>query len=107
VLDILKDYHEELIEKIKSKLTDGKILPKSNLQEAMGYFCGLIPYLKNYTKGVLARLDNNVAERAFRALAIGGFSLVVLTGAKQVYFTFSCTNLPRVRHQPPAITSKT
>ena len=37
----------------------------------MGYFCGLIPYLKNYTKEPFARLDNNVAERAVRPLAIG------------------------------------
>jgi transposase len=62
---------DELIEKIKSRLTDGKILPKSKLKEAMGYFCGLIPYLKNYTKDAFARLDNNAAERAIRPLAIG------------------------------------
>ncbi|CCB85904.1 uncharacterized protein y4hP [Parachlamydia acanthamoebae UV-7] len=62
---------DDLIEKIKSKLTDGKILPKSKLKEAMGYFCGLIPYLKNYTKDAFARLDNNAAERAVRPLAIG------------------------------------
>jgi hypothetical protein len=62
---------EELITKIKGKLTDGRILPKSKLREALGYFCGLIPYLKNYTKCARARLDNNVAERAIRPLAIG------------------------------------
>lgn len=62
---------DELIDKIKGKLIDGKILPKSKLKEAMGYFCGLIPYLKNYTKNSFARLDNNVAERAVRPLAIG------------------------------------
>ena len=62
---------DELIDKIKSKLMDGKILPKSKLKEAMGYFCGLIPYLKNYTKDAFSRLDNNVAERAIRPLAIG------------------------------------
>jgi transposase len=62
---------DELINKIKAKLMDGKILPKSKLKEAMGYFCGLIPYLKNYTKDAFARLDNNVAERAVRPLAIG------------------------------------
>ena len=37
----------------------------------MGYFIGLIPYLKNYTNYAYARLDNNVAERAVRPLAIG------------------------------------
>ena len=62
---------DELITKIKGKLTAGKTLPKSKLREAMGYFCGLIPYLKNYTKNPWARLDNNVAERAMRPLAIG------------------------------------
>lgn len=61
----------ELIDKIKGRLVDGKILPKSKLKEAMGYFCGLIPYLKNYTLDAFARLDNNVAERAVRPLAIG------------------------------------
>jgi transposase len=62
---------DELIEKIKARLMDGKILPKSKLREAIGYFCGLLPYLKNYTKDPFARLDNNVAERAVRPLAIG------------------------------------
>lgn len=62
---------DELIERIKKRLIDGKILPKSKLREALGYFCGLIPYLKNYTKHPFARLDNNVAERAVRPLAIG------------------------------------
>lgn len=38
---------------------------------ALGYFSGLIPHLKNYTKYPWARLDNNVAERAVRPLAVG------------------------------------
>ncbi len=62
---------DELIRAIKTKLADGKILPKSKLKEALGYFCGLIPYLKNYIVHPFARLDNNVAERAVRPLAIG------------------------------------
>ena len=41
------------------------------MKEALGYFSSLIPYLKNYTKHAYARLDNNVAERALRPLAIG------------------------------------
>lgn len=61
----------ELIEKIKARLIEGKLLPKSKLREALGYFCGLIPYLKNYTQHAFARLDNNVAERAIRPLTIG------------------------------------
>ncbi len=60
-----------LVEKIKDKLVNGKILPKSKYREALGYFCGLIPHLKNYTEHPWARLDNNVAERAVRPLAIG------------------------------------
>jgi len=52
-------------------LIKGGLLPKSKLREALGYFCGLIPYLKNYITHSEARLDNNVAERAIRPLAIG------------------------------------
>jgi len=62
---------DELIQKIKDRLTKGRLLPKSKLREALGYFCGLIPYLKNYTQHVFARMDNNVAERAIRPLTIG------------------------------------
>ena len=62
---------DRLIEAIKDKMINGKILPKSKFKEALGYFCGLIPYLKNYTQHAWARLDNNVAERAVRPLAIG------------------------------------
>ena len=53
------------------ELVHGKILPKSKMREALGYIHGLIPYLKNYTLHAGARLDNNVAERALRPLAIG------------------------------------
>jgi transposase len=62
---------DELIEGIKQRLATGKILPKSKLREALGYFLGLIPHLKNYLKHPYARLDNNVAERAIRPLALG------------------------------------
>ena len=62
---------DELIAKIKARLVDGSILPKSKFKEALGYFMGLVPYLKNYTLHPFARLDNNVAERAVRPLAIG------------------------------------
>lgn len=62
---------DRLITAIQDKLINGKILPKSKFKIALGYFCGLIPYLKNYTKHAFARLDNNPAERAVRPLAIG------------------------------------
>ena len=62
---------DALIERIKKRLTEGIILPKSKFKEALGYFCSLIPYLKNYTEHASARLDNNSAERAIRPLAIG------------------------------------
>lgn len=62
---------DELIDGIKTRLLEGKDLPKSALRQALGYFCGLIPYLKNYTGYANARLDNNTAERAVRPLAIG------------------------------------
>jgi len=62
---------DELIELVKDRYINGSALPKSAFKEALGYFMGLIPYLKNYTKHPFARLDNNVAERAVRPLALG------------------------------------
>lgn len=62
---------DELISLIKDKLINGKALAKSKFKEALGYFCSLIPYLKNYVMHPYARLDNNVAERAVRPLTIG------------------------------------
>lgn len=62
---------DELIRGIKERLSLGKILPKSKFREALGYFLGLAPYLKNYLTYPYARLDNNVAERAIRPLALG------------------------------------
>src|SRR5690606_19917420 len=62
---------DELISAVKKKLSEGKVLPKSKLKEALGYLYSLVPYLKNYTKDPWARIDNNVAERAVRPLAIG------------------------------------
>ena len=62
---------DKIIQECKGRLVGGKILPKSKFRTALGYLLGLIPYLKNYTKHAYARLDNNVAERAIRPLAIG------------------------------------
>lgn len=62
---------DELTGKIQERLHKGSVLPKSKFREALGYFCGLVPYLKNYTQHPFARLDNNVAERAIRPLTIG------------------------------------
>jgi transposase len=74
-LEIRKNKEEpiinELIEKSKERLMQGDILPKSKLREALGYFCGLIPHLKNYIYHPNARIENNTAERAIRPLAIG------------------------------------
>lgn len=62
---------DALIDRLKKKLIEGKILPKSKFSDALGYFCSLIPYIKNYALYPHARLDNNVAERAIRPLTIG------------------------------------
>lgn len=62
---------DELISLIKTRLVEGSVLAKSKFKEALGYFLGLIPYLKNYTLTPSARIDNNVAERAVRPLALG------------------------------------
>jgi len=62
---------DEIIQLVKGRLMNGFALPKSKFREALGYFMGLIPYLKNYTTNAFARLDNNVAERAVRPLVLG------------------------------------
>ena len=62
---------DAITERVKRRLTEGRILPKSKFKEALGYYCSLIPHLKNYTQHPFARIDNNVAERAIRPLAIG------------------------------------
>ena len=62
---------DDLIQKAKQRLIEGKLLPKSKMREALGYFLGLGAYLKNYTEHSESRLDNNEAERAIRPLAIG------------------------------------
>ena len=62
---------DQLIERAKHHLADPKLLPKSPLKKALGYLIGLTPHLKNYTTSPAARLDNNVAERAIRPLALG------------------------------------
>jgi hypothetical protein len=62
---------DELITAIKALMLKRTVLPKSKLGKALGYFFGLIPYLKNYTTHPFARLENNPAERAIRPLAVG------------------------------------
>lgn len=47
---------DELIDTIKARLVDGKILLKSKLKEAMGYFFGLIPYLKKLHEGCICEV---------------------------------------------------
>lgn len=62
---------DKIVQACKDKLVNGRILPKSKLRTALGYILSLVPYLKNYTDHAYARIDNNVAERAIRPLAIG------------------------------------
>lgn len=62
---------DELIQRIEGRFAKGNLLPKSAFLLALGYFIGLIPYIKNYIQHPWARIDNNVAERAVRPLTIG------------------------------------
>jgi len=74
-LRIRKVYEEpiidELIQSVRARLVEGKLLPKSNFTKALNYFYGLQTHLKNYLSDPYARMDNNVAERALRPLAVG------------------------------------
>jgi transposase len=60
---------EELIQLSQDHIS--KVLPKSKIGMAWNYLLGLKPYLKNYLKQSMARMDNNVAERALRPVAVG------------------------------------
>jgi transposase len=62
---------DEMISAVKERVENGQLLPKSNFSKALNYFYGLIPNLKSYLSHPYARMDNNVAERAFRPLVIG------------------------------------
>jgi len=62
---------DELIESAKNQLHNGRILPKSKIGVALRYFYSLVPYMKNYLNHPFAHIDNNVAERAVRPIAIG------------------------------------
>ena len=62
---------KELIEKTKQEIASQKHLPKSNIRKALGYLLSLSPYLKNHIQKPEARIDNNVAERAIRPIALG------------------------------------
>jgi transposase len=62
---------DTLTQMIKDRLLTGRLLPKSKFHQALHYYLGLAPYFENYLNHSDARLDNNVAERAVRPLAIG------------------------------------
>ena len=62
---------DALIKATKEKLLEGTVLPKSKFGIALNYFYGMIDYVKTYIEHPYAHLDNNVAERTFRTLAIG------------------------------------
>jgi transposase len=61
----------ELTTLIRDRVHQGGLLPKAKFTQALHYYLGLAPYFDNYLKNADARLDNNVAERAIRPLAIG------------------------------------
>jgi len=91
---------DEITAMVKERLINGSLLPKSKLRQALGYYSGLTPYLKTYTQHAYARLDNNVAERAIRPLAIGrknwlffGSKKAGEAGAVLLSLVQTCTNL--------------
>jgi hypothetical protein len=83
---------DEIIDAVKKRLLDGKLLPKSKFREALCYLMGLTAHVKNYTQHPYARLDNNVAERAVRPLAVGRKNWIFLgnkNGGKAAAIHFS------------------
>ena len=95
---------EQLITDIKERMLNGDALPKSKFKTALTYFFGLIPYLKNYTEHEWARLDNNVAERAVRPLAIGRKNWLFVgneTGGEAAAIVLSLVQSCRAFHVNP------
>lgn len=74
-LRIRKEKEAPIVKEIRAKiaevLEEGSVLPRSKLGEALKYTYGLGSNLENYLTQAYARLDNNVAERALRPLALG------------------------------------
>ena len=62
---ILKEIHDWLIEK------KSKVLPKSAIGLAINYTIGQWKVLNEYVNDGKLSIDNNVAERAIRPIAIG------------------------------------
>lgn len=62
---------DEILEAVKNKQGNIRILPKSKLREALNYCYNLASHLGNYLKDPWAHIDNNPVERAIRPLAIG------------------------------------
>ncbi len=68
---IEKPVLESLTAMVKERILAGGLLPKSKFSQALNYYMDLAPHFANYLNHPDARLDNNVAERAIRPLAIG------------------------------------
>jgi len=62
---------DELTKLVQDRLLAGGLLPKSSFAQALNYYQGLVPYLGNYLNHSDARLDNSVAERSVRPIALG------------------------------------
>ena len=62
---------DRIFKKLKDKLVDPKLLPKSKLAEAIKYMLAYEKNFRFYLNHPDAKMDNNTAERALRKIVIG------------------------------------
>jgi transposase len=93
-VQILKKFHDWLVEE------QPKVLPKSPMGEAFGYALNQWTALQRYTEAGFLAIDNNVAEREMKRIAIGRKNWLFVgsvkggkTAAVLMSFTSTCHRL--------------
>jgi len=62
---------DKLFKRFREKLSEGNILPKDSITQAIGYMLSREKHFRSYLDHSDARMENNVSERALRKLVIG------------------------------------
>jgi transposase len=101
-----QDLAVPILEKFKAWLEDqrGQVLPKSPMAEAIGYVLNNWSALIRYTEAGFLSIDNNVAEREMKRIAVGRKNWLFVGSAKgghtaAVLFSFTST-CHRLRIEP-------
>lgn len=97
-LHLRQDLAVPILAKFKAWLDEqrGQVLPKSPMAEALGYALNNWPALVRYTEAGFLAIDNNVAEREMKRIAIGRKNWLFVGSANggrtaAVLFSFTST----------------